>query len=91
MEKMICQSCGMPMVAPKEFGTDSDGSANGEYCVYCFKNGKFTVEVTMDGMISRYAEFPDALKDENGNSITKGQFVANMKRFLPTLKRWQNR
>jgi len=25
----------------------------------------------MDEKIARYAEFPEALKDENGNSITK--------------------
>jgi len=90
MEHKICQSCGMPMVTPEEFGTNSDGSANKDYCAYCFKNGKFTVEASMDEMIARYAEIPEALKDENGNSITKEQFIANMKFFLPTLKRWKN-
>ena len=44
----------------------------------------------MDEMIARYAEFPEALKDENGNSITKEQFIANMKFYLPTLKRWKS-
>ena len=90
MEQKICQSCGMPMVTKEEFGTNSDGSVNIDYCVYCFKDGKFTVEATMDEMIARYAEFPEALKDENGNSITKEQFIASMKLFLPTLKRWKS-
>ena len=90
MEQKICQSCGMPMVTAEEFGTDSDGSVNTDYCTYCFKDGQFTVEATMDEMIARYAEFPDALKDEKGNSISKEQFMANMKVFLPALKRWQN-
>ena len=90
MEQKICQSCGMPMITAKEFGTNNDGSANTEYCVYCWKDGKFTVEATMDEMIARYAEFPEALKDENGNSITKEQFIANMKFYLPTLKRWKS-
>ena len=90
MEQKICQSCGMPMVTVEEFGTNSDGSVNEDYCVYCFRAGKFTVEASMDEMIARYAEFPDALKDENGNSITKEQFITNMNVFLPTLKRWQN-
>jgi hypothetical protein len=78
------------MVTPEEFGTNGDGSTNMDYCVYCFKDGKFTVEASMDEMIARYAEFPEALKDENGNDITKEQFVANMNVFLPTLKRWKN-
>ena len=90
MEQKICQSCGMPMVTPEEFGTNSDGSLNEDYCVYCLKDGKFTVEASMDEMIARYAEIPDALQDENGNSIPKEQFIANMKVFLPTLKRWKN-
>jgi len=90
MEQKICQSCGMPMVAKEEFGTNGDGSVNEDYCAYCFKDGKFTVEATMDEMIARYAEFPEALKDENGNSITKEQFIAGMKLFLPTLKRWKS-
>jgi len=90
MEQYICQSCGMPMVTPEEFGTNSDGSVNRDYCAYCFKDGKFTVEASMDEMIARYAEFPEALKDKNGNSITKEQFITNMKCFLPTLKRWKN-
>ena len=90
MEQKICQSCGMPMLTPEEFGTNSDGSLNEDYCVYCFKDGKFTVEASMDEMIAQYAEIPEALKDENGNSITKEQFIANMQVFLPTLKRWKN-
>jgi hypothetical protein len=90
MEQMICQSCGMPMVTAEEFGTNGNGSANKDYCAYCFKDGKFTVEATMDEMIARYAEIPEALKDENGNSITKEQFIANMNFHLPTLKRWKN-
>jgi len=90
MEQKICQSCGMPMVTPEELGTNNDGSASKDYCVYCFKDGKFTLEGSMDEMIARYAECPEALKDANGNSITKEQFVANMQVFLPTLKRWKN-
>jgi len=90
MEQKICQSCGMPMVTPEEFGTNGDGSLNKDYCAYCFKDGSFTVEASMDEMIARYAEFPEALKDQNGNSISKEQFIANMKVYLPTLKRWKN-
>ena len=48
MEKQFCQSCGMPMDTPELFGTNADGSKNEDYCTYCFKDGKFTQDVTME-------------------------------------------
>ncbi|MGQ9623414.1 MAG: zinc ribbon domain-containing protein, partial [Candidatus Caldatribacteriaceae bacterium] len=42
----FCQSCAMPMVKPEDFGTNADGSPNGEYCRYCFQNGEFTAPDT---------------------------------------------
>ena len=35
----ICQSCGMPLTAPEQFGKNADGTTNGDYCVYCCPNG----------------------------------------------------
>jgi hypothetical protein len=51
---MFCQSCGMPLeksVKGEDFGTNADGAKNNDYCAYCYKDGKFTQDVTMDGMI----------------------------------------
>lgn len=44
----ICQSCGTPI---KINGTNSDMSENQDYCRYCFENGQFTSNVTMEKMI----------------------------------------
>ncbi|WP_373840947.1 zinc ribbon domain-containing protein, partial [Bacteroides heparinolyticus] len=41
MEQQFCQSCGMPLAADNK-GTNSDGSRNEDYCIYCYKDGKFT-------------------------------------------------
>ena len=50
MEQLVCQSCGMPL---KEalFGTEKGGTVNKDYCVYCYKDGSFTSECTMEEMI----------------------------------------
>lgn len=32
-------------------GTEKDGSKNQEFCIYCYKEGAFTSECTMDQMI----------------------------------------
>ena len=51
MENKFCQSCGMPMTAEEQFGRNADGSKNGEYCSYCYRDGAFTEDCAMDEMI----------------------------------------
>ena len=50
MEQKFCQSCGMPMTN-ETLGTNADGSRNDDYCIYCYKDGKFTQDMTMEQMI----------------------------------------
>ena len=40
MEQKFCQSCGMPLTN-EILGTNADGSKNEDYCIYCYKDGKF--------------------------------------------------
>ena len=88
MEEMYCQSCGMPLQTPEEMGTNSDGSKNDEYCCYCYKDGAFTSDCTMDEMIMHCAEFVSEFNKGSGLALTKEQAIAGMKEFFPTLKRW---
>ncbi|MFQ7087973.1 MAG: zinc ribbon domain-containing protein, partial [Bacteroides sp.] len=48
METKFCQSCGMPLQKNEELGTNHDGSKNEEYFCYCYKDGAFTMDCTMD-------------------------------------------
>ncbi len=51
MEKIhYCQSCGMPM-EESLYGTEKDGTKSPDYCSYCYQNGAFTGEMTMEQMI----------------------------------------
>jgi hypothetical protein len=79
-----CQSCGMPMVKPEDFGTNADGSRNEEYCTYCYQNGKFTM-----GYIS-LAEMTEklvAMHDQMGMGEEEARKMAGEN--LPKLKRWK--
>jgi len=38
----FCQSCGMPLEKPDDFGTGASGFRINDYCHYCFQNGEFT-------------------------------------------------
>ena len=54
MEEMYCQSCGMPLVKAEDFATNKDGTPMSEYCIYCFKDGDFTGDITMEDMINTF-------------------------------------
>ena len=58
MEQKFCQSCGMPLT-DEILGTNADGSKNEDYCIYCYKDGKFLQDCTMDEMIAFCAQFVD--------------------------------
>ena len=80
-----CQSCGMPMGESKEmYGTNSDGSISNEYCKYCYENGKFTSDLSMNDMIDICV--PHVLSANP--TMKENEAKEMMKQFLPTLKRW---
>ncbi len=52
-----CQSCGMPLTAPGDRGTEGDGAPSAYYCRYCYQNGAFTdPEATIETMAARGGE-----------------------------------
>ncbi|MDO4461764.1 MAG: zinc ribbon domain-containing protein [Bacteroidia bacterium] len=79
----ICQSCGMPMNSPLVYGSNADGSRNKDYCRYCYGEGKFLDNVTMDGYIEMCAQ----------HGAKAGMPMEHMRalcrRLFPTLKRWK--
>ena len=84
-QMIVCQSCGMPMQKDEDFGTEQDGGKNEDYCIYCYKDGAFTADLTMDEMI----DFCAGNVDDWDVKITKEEAVAMMRENFPKLKRWQ--
>ena len=68
----FCQSCAMPMEEEKD------------YCEYCYKDGAFTADVTMEQMIEICV--PHVLGGKPYN--TEEEARAAMQAFFPQLKRW---
>ena len=89
MEGKICQSCGMPMHAAEHFGTNADGTMNEEYCVYCYKDGAFTNNMTMDEMIELNLNYLDEFNKDSEHKFTKEEAREEMKKYFPSLKRWK--
>lgn len=72
-------------------GTNADGGRNEDYCIYCFKDGKFTQEMTMEQMIEFCAQFTDQMNEQAGWNLTPEQAKEQMRRYFPTLKRWKQK
>ncbi len=89
MEQKFCQSCGMPLTE-ELLGTNADGGKNEDYCIYCYKDGKFLQDCTMEEMIQQCAEFVDEVNKNLPKPITKDEYIAQMKTYFPLLKRWRN-
>ena len=87
MEMKFCQSCGMPLTQ-EILGTNADGSKNEDYCMYCYKDGKFLQECTMEEMIEHCAQFVDEVNKGLPQPITKEEYIGQMKMYFPHLKRW---
>ena len=88
MDMKFCQSCGMPL-SNDVIGTNADGTPNEDYCIYCYKDGKFTQDMTMEQMIDHCARFTEEINRNSGQNHTVEQIKEQMRRFFPHLKRWK--
>ena len=79
----ICQSCGMPMARPTDFGTEADGAASHTYCTYCYQNGAFTYDATMEEQIEHNLNCAPELYSDRERAR------AMMREYFPTLQRWK--
>ena len=84
MENKICQSCSMPITEEEQYGTNKDGSKNKDYCIYCFKDGEFIDNVTMEEYIEMCSKFGTQA------GMANEELHEHCKKVFPTLKRWKN-
>lgn len=83
MTENICQSCGMKM-SEGDFGTNADGSTNKDYCKYCYADGGFIKEQTLEEMIESCIPF----LIQDGDCKTEEEARELLQKELPSLKRW---
>lgn len=81
----FCQSCGMPLADEALYGTNADGSKSDDYCSYCYADGAFKAEVSMEEMI----DFCVPHMVEHNPEMQEDEARARMNAFFPTLKRWK--
>jgi hypothetical protein len=72
-------------MAGAEYGTEADGTKSTDYCSYCYGEGKFKGDMTMQQMI----DFCVKPMVEHTPGMTADKARAMMNEFFPQLKRWK--
>lgn len=83
----ICQSCGMNIEDDKYKGTNADGSLSDEYCSFCFKEGGFTNNFSLDQQVSIGLDYSPEYKEAK-TAEEKDKIRLQAKEYLSGLKRW---
>lgn len=78
----------MPL-AEEHYGKNADGSPNTEYCTYCYADGAFTSDDTMEQMIDHCLKYLDEYNGASGLNLTPEEARGQMLQFFPMLKRWK--
>lgn len=85
----FCQSCGMPLTKDEDCGKHADGSTNYDYCQYCYKDGHFVQECTMEEMIEHCSQFVDEVNKHMPEPMTREDYKQMMRGYFPMMKRWR--
>lgn len=80
---LVCQSCGMPL-SDDLLAREADGAFNEKYCKWCWEDGRFLQDCTMDEMVEHCIRcMPLGQSDPEACR-------AYMYSLLPTLERWRD-
>ncbi|NDV84041.1 helix-turn-helix domain-containing protein [Bacteroides sp. 51] len=80
----------MPMVAADHFGTNCDNTPSEDYCCFCFREGGFTDNGTMNDKVQENLHYHDENEYHNGRRYTINEAELYLRVMLPTLKRWES-
>ena len=69
-------------------GTNADDTKSHDYCIYCYKDGAFTGNFTMEEMVEYCSMFVDEYNKNTGQQLTCCEYKEVLRQFYPTLKRW---
>ena len=80
----------MPLESEGQKGTNKDGSLSADYCIYCYADGAFTMEMTLEEMVQTNILYLDEWIKNTGVNMTEEEAAIQLRQYLPTLKRWKS-
>ena len=84
-DEKICQSCCLPLTKGDICGTETNGEKSEDYCCYCYKDGVFT---SPDATLETILDISAKIWAEKDPNITLEGAKIQLKKKMPTLKRW---
>jgi len=89
MDMKFCQSCGMPLT-DEVLGTNADGTLNQDYCKYCYADGHFAGDFTMEQMVEHCSQYVAEYNKNSGSNLTQDEYKKLLRQWYPSLKRWKS-
>jgi len=83
--KILCQSCGIPLDTEEVKGTKENGLKSDEYCKYCYENGVFKNPKT------NLDEMKDTVETQMKRLKLPHYVIQKAVNILPALKRWKTK
>ena len=84
---VVCQSCGMLIKDETQKGTEKKGEKSDTFCFYCYRDGQFTQNCTVEEMAEKNLGFLNEWNKEMGTNFTLEEARAALKEYLPSLQR----
>jgi hypothetical protein len=84
LDEQRCQSCGAILRSDSDCGTNTDRTLNHEYCHYCFLDGTYQDDCSLDTMLSIAEQVIGDVE-----RLPAGEAAARARRIVPQLARWQ--
>lgn len=78
---LFCQSCGMPLDDDSTISKEQDGSMNEKFCKWCYADGQYSHECTMEEMIEEILPNMNWPNPDEARKFLRDQ--------LPHLERWK--
>lgn len=73
----------MPL-SEEVLGTEADGSKSEEYCIYCYKDGAFTGDFTMEEMVDFCSHFVEEYNKNTGNNLNREEYP-KIRKIVPAI------
>ena len=79
----------MPLTDEALRAAEPDGSLSAKYCRWCYADGQFVSDCTMEEMIEHCLPFLDEVNKQMPAPLTEAEYRQMMQGFFPMLKRWR--
>ena len=83
---VVCQSCEMLIKDEMQKGTEKKGEKSDTFCFYCYRDGQFTQNCTVEEMAEKVVHIVDTIEPEPELVVKYEERYQQFKKIYPTCK-----